>query len=295
MKKILLACGVCATLMATAACGGSSAASTDGADSLSVAMGEFNGSQLCMQYSQLPEDMKAKFNKQEMLKGIKEVLLTDTARQSYMTGMQIGMQLWGQIYQMQSMGVKVDTKALLAAYEKAFLADSVGDMSAIANRHQQLMMKAQQQMMAEQEARAKAEQEARANSPEAKKNAADGAAYIEKAMKEDPSIVKEDNGLAYKKISDGNGPTATESSRVKVKYTGKLIDGKVFDSNDSATFPVKGVIPGFGQGLMKMNKGAHYILYIPGDLAYGVDGTPNGDIGPNATLIFDVEVLDIEN
>ena len=67
----------------------------------------------------------------------------------------------------------------------------------------------------------------------------------------------------------------------------------MFDQNDNATFAPSQVIPGFGEGLGMMKKGSKYIFYIPGDLAYGANGTPDGKIGPMATLIFEVEAKDV--
>lgn len=297
MKKIFVACGLAAIMAGSlASCdkASSSAAPDNFGDSLSQIAGEFNGSQLLMQYKQIPEEMRAKFNKKEMLEGIKTVLLTDTARQSYLTGMQIASQLWGQLYMWEQSGIKVDRKLVYDAFAKAFMSDSVADMSKIASENSMIMTRVNNIVMEEQQRKAEAEAQAKANSPEAKKNAAAGEAYIADMMKKDPSIKRTESGLAYKVVSEGKGEKAGDNSRVTVKYSGKLINGKEFDANDNATFPVRGVIPGFGEGLRLMNKGAHYILYIPGELAYGVDGTPDGSIGPNDTLVFDVEVKDIK-
>jgi len=294
MKKILMACGVAAALVSMASCGAAGSAAGDN-DSISATIGEFNGSQLNMQFAQLPEEMKAKFNKQDMLKGIEYILTTDTTKQNYMTGMQIAMQLWGQLYQMEQNGIKVDRKALLDAYKKAFLADSVTDMAEIAGRHQTIMNEISQKMMAAQEEKAAAERKAKENSPEAKKAVEAGKAYVADLMKKDPSIKKTASGLAYKVVSEGNGETPADRARVTVDYKGTLTNGKEFDANNGAKFPLNGVIPGFAEGLKLMKKGAHYILYIPGDLAYGPDGTPDGSIGPMETLIFDVTLTDFEN
>ena len=77
-------------------------------------------------------------------------------------------------------------------------------------------------------------------------------------------------------------------------YKGMLIDGTEFDSSkEPVEFPVTGVIAGFSEGLQLMNKGGKAIFYIPGDLGYGVDGAPGAGIGPNSTLIFEVELIDI--
>lgn len=105
-------------------------------------------------------------------------------------------------------------------------------------------------------------------------------------------------GLQYKVIRagiDGTKPDALKT--VLVNYTGKLITGDVFESTDSATFAVSGVIDGLQEGLKKMKKSGHYIFYIPAELAYG--DKAQGEKGyssyipPYSTLIFDVELLDV--
>lgn len=294
MKKILMACGVAAVLASFASCG-SAGVSGNANDSVATVIGEFNGANLNMQYAQLPEDMKAKFNKDEMLKGIEYILLTDTTKQNYVTGMQIAMQLWGQIYQMEQSGISINRKALYNAYKEAFLADSVADMAAISNRHQTIMSELSQKMIAAQEEKDAAARKAKEEAPEAKKAVADGKAYVDNLIKKDPSIKKTESGLAYKVVNEGTGEKPGPRARVTVNYKGTLINGKEFDANDGAKFPLNGVIPGFAEGMKMMNKGAHYILYIPGDLAYGVDGTPDGSVGPMETLIFDVTLVDFEN
>lgn len=104
-------------------------------------------------------------------------------------------------------------------------------------------------------------------------------------------------GLQYEVIEPGTGATPTKGDRVTVHYTGKLIDGTVFDSSvergEPATFGVTQVIPGWVEALQMMKEGAKWRLYIPSALAYGPNGA-GGAIGPNATLIFDVELIKIE-
>jgi FKBP-type peptidyl-prolyl cis-trans isomerase FklB len=104
------------------------------------------------------------------------------------------------------------------------------------------------------------------------------------------------SGLQYEVLVEGNGPKPATSNRVKVHYTGTLTDGSVFDSSvargEPATFGVTQVIPGWVEGLQLMPKGSKYRFVIPSALAYGAQGAGKS-IGPNATLIFEVELLDI--
>lgn len=104
-------------------------------------------------------------------------------------------------------------------------------------------------------------------------------------------------GLQYEIVKEGDGPTPNRGDRVTVHYTGKLIDGTVFDSSvergEPATFGVTQVIPGWVEALQMMKTGSQWRLYIPSKLAYGPNGA-GGVIGPNATLIFDVELIKIE-
>ncbi len=105
-----------------------------------------------------------------------------------------------------------------------------------------------------------------------------------------------DSGLQYEVIKEGNGKKPSATDQVKVHYVGTLIDGTKFDSSrdrgQPAVFPLNGVIPGWTEGLQLMSEGSVYKLYIPSNLAYGEQGT-QGLIGPNATLIFEVELLEV--
>lgn len=105
------------------------------------------------------------------------------------------------------------------------------------------------------------------------------------------------SGLQYEVLKEGNGAQPTAGDRVTVHYTGKLIDGTVFDSSvdrgEPATFGVTQVIPGWVEALQLMKAGAKWRLFIPSALAYGPQGA-GGVIGPNQTLIFDVELISVE-
>lgn len=103
-------------------------------------------------------------------------------------------------------------------------------------------------------------------------------------------------GLQYEVLEEGNGPKPEAGDQVVVHYTGRLIDGTVFDSSEErgepATFGVTQVIPGWVEALQMMNAGSRWRLYIPSNLAYGPNGA-GGVIGPNQTLIFDVNLLQV--
>ena len=103
------------------------------------------------------------------------------------------------------------------------------------------------------------------------------------------------SGLQYQIIKEGNGPKPGINDAVTVHYTGRLIDGTVFDSSvergEPATFGVGQVIPGWVEGLQLMSEGSAWRLFIPSNLAYGKHGT--GPIQPNSTLIFDVQLIKV--
>lgn len=106
------------------------------------------------------------------------------------------------------------------------------------------------------------------------------------------------SGLQYEVLAEGDGASPVPGDAVTVHYTGKLIDGTVFDSSvdrgEPATFGVTQVIPGWVEALQLMKVGAKWRLFIPSNLAYGPNGA-GGAIGPNQTLIFDVELLAVDH
>jgi FKBP-type peptidyl-prolyl cis-trans isomerase len=135
-------------------------------------------------------------------------------------------------------------------------------------------------------------------------------AYAQSASRKSPNTnaptkvtgpgVKTSSGLVYWDIRVGNGEVAKEGNRVRVHYTGWLTNGKKFDSSVDAGKPFDftigngEVIKGWEEGVAGMRVGGKRQLRIPPDLAYGADGTPDGSIPPNATLIFDVQLLGVQ-
>jgi FKBP-type peptidyl-prolyl cis-trans isomerase FklB len=147
---------------------------------------------------------------------------------------------------------------------------------------QQTMMQLQQEMSQKQGA-------------SAEENQKEGEAFLaENKNKEGVKTLP--SGMQYQVLQEGSGKSPSASDQVTTHYHGTLIDGTVFDSsydrNQPATFPVNGVIAGWTEALQLMKEGAKWRLFIPSNLAYGSQGA--GDvIGPNATLIFDVELISV--
>jgi FKBP-type peptidyl-prolyl cis-trans isomerase FklB len=143
------------------------------------------------------------------------------------------------------------------------------------------------QMMAKMQAKTQQESE---------ENKKKGEAFLAE-NKTKPGVIALPSGLQYKILKEGTGPKPTATDSVKCNYKGTLVDGKEFDASEKhggpATFPVTGVIKGWTEALQLMPVGSKWQLFIPSDMGYGARGA-GGDIGPNETLIFEVELLSIE-
>ncbi|MGK0498498.1 MAG: FKBP-type peptidyl-prolyl cis-trans isomerase [Oceanicoccus sp.] len=131
----------------------------------------------------------------------------------------------------------------------------------------------------------------------AEDNKAAGDAFLaENATKE--GVMTTESGLQYQVMVAGEGAIPAATDTVEVNYAGTLIDGTEFDSSykrgSSVSFPVNGVIAGWTEALQLMTVGSKWKLFIPSDLAYGPGGTGGGPIGPNAALVFDVELIAIK-
>jgi len=131
---------------------------------------------------------------------------------------------------------------------------------------------------------------------QAKNNVGEGATFLAANGKK-PGVKTTPSGLQYQVITEGKGPKPVASDTVRVHYKGALLDGKTFDSsydrNQPVVFSLEQVVPGWKEGIQLMPVGSKYKLWIPSKLGYGEAGTPGGPIGPNATLVFDVELLEI--
>ena len=129
-----------------------------------------------------------------------------------------------------------------------------------------------------------------------KKNAAEGAAFLATNGKK-PTVKTTATGLQYEVITEGKGAKPKPTDVVQVNYKGSLLDGTVFDDSERhggpAAMPLAQMVPGWREGVTMMPVGSKYRFWIPAALGFGEQGTPGGPIPPNATLVFEVELLDI--
>lgn len=202
---------------------------------------------------------------------------TKAQKVSYIIGTQIGTSMKGD-------DLDIDMKSFIRGIEDA----RAGREPALSKEEMQEVMAAfQQEMMQKAQA-------ARAAAGE--KAAAEGEKFLADNAKK-PGVKTTPSGLQYMVEKSGDGAMPKETDVVRTHYRGTLVDGTVFDSSydrgEPVEFPVNGVIPGWTEALQMMHVGDKWKLFIPAKLAYGERGAGNGQIPPNATLIFDIELLNI--
>lgn len=203
-------------------------------------------------------------------------LETPEDRLSYTIGMDIGQSLAGQ-------DMPLDIDILMQGLRASYLGEEtlLTPEEALAEREQ--FIQRRQQQLAEE------------RGEEARINAEEGEAFLA-ANADKEGITVTDSGLQYRVLTEGEGASPDADDRVTVHYRGKLINGVEFDSSyargEPATFGLNQVIPGWTEGVQLMKEGAKYEFFVPSDLAYGEQGRP-GPIGPNSTLIFEVELIEV--
>lgn len=208
---------------------------------------------------------------------VAQELETQEERLSYTIGMDIGRSLAE-----QDMDIDLDLliDALRATYEGE--ETLMTQEEALAER-EAFMEQRQQEMQAEQ-------QEAAA------RNLEEGQAFLAE-NREKEGVMETESGLQYKVLEEGDGASPEASDQVTVHYRGTLIDGTEFDSSrargEPASFALDQVIPGWTEGVQLMKEGATYKFFIPAELGYGEQAPPS--IGPNSTLIFEVELIEVNS
>lgn len=202
-------------------------------------------------------------------------LQTDADKVSYAIGVDLGKNF-------KKQNIEINPELLAQGFK-----DASGKPLMADEQMKDVLMKFQKDLMAKRTAEFTKQSEA---------NKAKGDAFL-KDNKAKEGVVSLASGLQYKIIKEGTGTKPTKDDTVTVEYTGKLIDGQVFDSTEKtgkpATFKVSQVIPGWTEALQLMPAGSTWEVYVPADLAYGPRSV-GGPIGPNETLIFNIHLVSVK-
>ncbi len=203
---------------------------------------------------------------------------TPEERLSYTIGMDIGQSLAEQ-------GIDIDIDLLIEGLRASYAGDETALTQEEALAERDAFMQRRQQQL---------EQE---RGQEAVRNLEEGRAFLAE-NRQNPDVEETASGLQYRVVEQGEGRSPEATDRVTVHYRGTLINGVEFDSSyareEPATFALNQVIPGWTEGVQLMQEGATYEFFIPAELAYGEQGRP-GPIGPNSTLIFEVELIEVHD
>lgn len=287
MKKLTFVAVMAIAAVTLTSCGGASTPKANlksDVDSLSYALGVNLGHQL-LDYNMLDQMGVDSAFVSEFLKGVNEAANAkdDKKKQAYFAGLQIGSDL---------------NNRIIPNMERQFFE---GDSTMSINRNNLLaaffeVLKGKSNMMTAEAADSLADSfQKKMKEVKFAEQIEAGKKFLEENAKKD-SVLTTESGLQYKVIKQGTGATPTASDRVKVHYEGRLLDGTVFDSSlergEPVTFGVGQVIAGWTEALQLMPVGSEYELYIPQNLGYGEREA--GSIPPYSTLIFKVQLLDIE-
>ena len=222
-------------------------------------------------------------NKADVIKGVQYILAGESSSDISL-GMQIGLDIKRFIDDSRKNGMEVTPSDVMKYFRQAVLADTISQGQAQADYATFNMLMSRVRELENARKRQEIDKVAEENTKA-------GEEFIAQAKANDPSIQTSKSGLSYKIENPGEGDRIGASDRATVKYTGRLVNGEQFDAG-TAEFAPSRVVPGFGEGMQLLGKGGKATLYIPGSLGYGQQGA--GDkIGPNATLIFDIEIIDV--
>lgn len=277
MKKIIVSAILAAVIISCNKSGGTGG-SVEKLENDDQKAGYAYGINIGQQVEQFSMSLKEdSLNYAELEKGIWDYLNNSGKdKDSYAHGQSIGLSIQNFI-KTQKLEGKVDAKFVVAGIMDILKKDSLKfSKDSVGMFMQTYMQSNRDKMMAE--------------------NVEKGNKFLEE-KKKNSNVKATASGLLYEVVKEGTGALPTENSIVKVHYKGKLVDGKVFDESkkEPVEFPLANVIPGWKEGLQLMKVGSKYKFYIPANLAYGMNGSPDGQIGPNETLEFEVELIEAKD
>ncbi len=255
-------------------------------DSISESFGNYVGANLAMQCADYTEEQKIEF-----LNAFQSVM-TGTQSDPALRGTIVAAQILQTIDQLDNHDdITLERSPIVNGFKRIFMMDSV-DYAVMMKYGSEFQEFRRTAVDRAREARA-AERMA---APEAQQNGRIAADFVNNLKANDSSVQTTESGLTYKIENPGDENKPGANATVKVKYVGKHINGEVFDQSGDqpATFNLRGVVPGFSEGLQLIGKGGKATLYIPGELAYGAEGAEGAGIGPNEMLVFEVELVDVQ-
>lgn len=284
MKKFFSVLLVALVLVSTASCNKKADKGSAQGDSIAKMLGDAMGSNLKFGVDQDSANAN-KFDKDAFLKGLESVVTRDTSAtdNSYLGGVNYGFQVLSTLQQLeQETGSKIDRRKFLAAMREAF------------NSKRKLTQEeVQQKGMDFQNLITRVANAKKASDPNAVKNLKAGQAFAAQAKAK--GFQQTASGVLYKISAPGTGENFKKGQTVMVSYVGKHIDGKVFDQSQQPvpmTLDESQLIKGFVEALQLLKPGAKATVVIPANLAYGEQG--NQAIGPNETLIFEIEAVGLQ-
>lgn len=214
--------------------------------------------------------------KAQFIRGIGEAFMLTPDKEPYYQGVLQGLSMMQRLAQMSELGLPVDPAVFTAALGQALEGKDTGFTPTSADEYLNAFMSRKYEAMLAADTLSMVSQQE----------------FLAREKSRD-GVIETPSGLLFQIITEGEGMTPSLDDVVSVSYTGRLYNGEIFDESESAvTFPVKGLVPGFTQGLLMMKPGGTYRIIIPPDLGYGKEGTA-GVIPGNAALDFTITLHDI--
>lgn len=290
------ACAIMAAGLAVASCGNGdkcdagcdTTVSKAAGDSISEFYGLQVGSLINGELKYYAEHEDDTYDAKEFVKGVQSVL-GEKHDPAYIAGVSAALRMSEDLRSLEQLGVQVDRSILMDNLRRTILADSISDEQKrqYAETYNVLVNSAQ--------IKAQAREEARKNlSPIAKQNSRTGKAFVDKKIKEDPNVTAVD-GVGVLINTTGAGSVVKNGDRVLVNMHVSRPDGKPVMGQDSVMVIVNNqdMPEGMYTGITRLAKGGKATLYVPGEKAFGVNGIPTYNVGPNEAMVFDIEVLEI--